>query len=251
MLTEQQRLKKINPRKRRAYKTILLAEYGAQMNEHTDFFDPWHGLLVPITLQLFIADLMEKLADYVTFVQTNTDGIMFVNKEGVSDETIKAIIDEWQERTGFTLKLGKIKQLYQKDVNNYICFEDDELVYKGEAVKNYDFSDAGYAAGSIFNSKEPSIIAQGIVNALIYNKMPEQTVEENKHNLALFQYGCKKGKYDTITYDVTYYQDMSQSTQEIQSPSRIFAWNAKDASGMVYKHGVNKKGIDFINVQRG
>lgn len=73
MYYEQLKMKKSNPLKRAAYKTILLAVFGAQINEYSDFYDPWKGPLVPVTGEVFLVDLMEKLDGLIKVVQSTID----------------------------------------------------------------------------------------------------------------------------------------------------------------------------------
>lgn len=73
MYYEQLKMKKTNPLKRAAYKTILLAVFGAQINEYSDFYDPWKGPLVPVTGEMFLIDLMEKLDGLVKVIQSTID----------------------------------------------------------------------------------------------------------------------------------------------------------------------------------
>lgn len=244
MFEQENKLKKTNPKKRKVYKTVLLSVYGGQMNEYTDFADPWKGLLVPITLQLFIVDLLEKIEDKCTFVQVNTDGISLIPKEGFTEEQIINIINSWENRTGFKLKFEHIYNVWQRDVNNYFYqTEDGELTYLGEALKNYDISDKSYSSGSIFESPHPPIVAKGIIDYLIYGIYPEETVEKFKNELRYFQFPCKKVSFDYLTYDITYLESGATTSIEIGSICRAFAWNSKEAIGKVNKHKANKTAL--------
>ena len=238
MYHEQLRLKKINPVKRAMYKTILLSVFGAMNNEHTDFYDPWKALLVTTTGELFIADLIEKLKDYCTIVQTNTDGLMVEPFDWQNEEKIVEIVDEWQKRTGFVIKREYIYDLFQRDVNCYVYKDDKgEIVVKGEAVKNYDIGDKAYATCDFFNCKEPPIVAQGIVNSLLNNILPENFVEQNKENYILFQYGCRKNTYDYLTYDLVNKNTFSASSMIIPGGiCRVFASKDNENIGMINKH---------------
>lgn len=244
MMYEQQlELKKIDPSspKRKQFKTLLLSVFGAQGHEGSPFYDPYVCKLIPITGELFLLDLLEKICDLCTIVQSNTDGIMIHPNSDEDEKEILRILDDWLKRTKFVIKPKYIYNLYQRDVNNYI-YQDEHgnIETKGE-IKNYEFSDASYASGDNFNSKEPSIIAKGLVEFLINESSPEETVEKYKTDLRLFQYACKKGGFKYLTYDTTYFPNMETSSYQIQSPSRVFALKSDNQSGMVYKHGINKK----------
>lgn len=227
---EQLKLKKTNPKKRSILKIILLSVFGATLNEHTAFYDPYHGRLITLTGQLFLVDLLEKLEGKIELVQSNTDGI--ITKPLVDEQIIIDIANEWQERTGFVLKLEKIDKLIQRDVNNYIMLKEGNITVKGEAVKNYGSSSA-YWSGS-YNAKEPSIIDNAIVEYFINDKTPEQVVEENKHNLIMFQYVAKRQSFDRLELQENT-KDNLTTIVKVQNVNRAFASNDKEVTRMLYK----------------
>lgn len=244
MYQQQLELKKTDPDspKRKQFKTLLLSVFGAQGYENSPFYDPYICKLIPITGELFLLDLLEKIYHLCTIVQSNTDGIMVYPNSDEDEKEILDILAAWLKRTGFVIKPKFIYNLFQRDVNNYIYTDDKgNVTTKGEAVKNYKFDEESYASGDNFNSKEPSIIAKGVVDFLINEVSPEETVEKYKTDLRLFQYACKKGKYDYLTYDTEYFPSHATSSYQIQTPSRAFANNSNTECGMVYKHGVNAK----------
>ena len=214
MYRQQLTMKKTNPIKREGYKTVLLSVFGAQINEHSDFYDPQQGYLVTITGQLFLCDLLEKLAPYVTIVQTNTDGIMIVPNDWDMEPYIIGMIEDWERRTKFVIKKEHIYNLWQRDVNNYVYQnEDGSIECKGEALRNWEVSDKAYSRMLLFDSTNPPIIARGVVEYLINHVPPEETVEKYKNDFRMFQYSCKRGTYDRLELNGVL----------IQSPSRAFA----------------------------
>lgn len=225
MYHEQLRLKKIDPRKRNIYKVILLAVFGAQSNRHCDFYDPYQGDLVRLTGEMFLVDLLEKLEGKADVIQSNTDGIML--KPLVSENEILDIVDEWQKRTGFVLKVEHIYDIIQRDVNNYMYKDDKgEIHVKGEAVKHWEAFENPFIKNS-YDSKEPLIISKCIVEYYMNNKTPEQIIEENKENVRLFQFICKKGSYDYLEYD------NGEKITKLQKVNRVFV--GKTGKGMIYK----------------
>lgn len=234
MYEEQLRLKKINPRKRKVYKIILLAVYGAMSNQHTDFYDPYKRSLVTITGQIFLCDLLEKLEGKVDLIQSNTDGIIAKPLPGISDDELKSIIKEWMDRTGFTLKLEKIYNITQRDVNNYMYqTENGDIHALGEAVKHYGSLDNPFLTNS-FMSKEPLIIHYCIVNYFIKHINPEDTINQYKNDLRMFQYIVKKGSFDWLELQVNKNNGEIEA-QKLQKVNRCFASNDKDNIGMIYK----------------
>ena len=250
MYHEQLRLKKIDPAKRKIYKTVCLSVFGAMNNEHTDFYDPQKALLVTSSGEMFMLDLLEKLDGLGTAFNINTDGIMFEPFDWKDEEKIRNIIQEWVDRNGFSVKTGIITDYHGRDVNCYVMHEPDGSVcFKGEATKNYDISDEAFAEGSFFNCKEPPIIAKGIVAAFLDGILPEQFVANNRNDMRLYQYTCKKNSYDYLMYKMTTLSDGSTAEYEIQSPSRCFVKKGVDTVGTVIKHRTVKGKHSFAKVQ--
>lgn len=226
--------KKTAPRKRWALKVVLLAVFGSMMNEYTDFYDPQKGLLVTITGQLFIADLLEKLEKYVKCIQSNTDGIILEPFDWNDKDKIISIVEEWEKRTGYVIKKDEIFDIHQRDVNCYMYKDINGNIHcKGEAVKDYTTSDSIFET-KVFESKEPPIFAHSIVEYFMNNKLPEETIEKYKYDLKKFQYLCKKRSFDWTEYQENF-SDGTVKVTKLQGINRAFAYNSKDVIGMIYK----------------
>jgi len=238
MYETQLELKKTNPVKREAYKVILLAVIGSMFRANSPFYDPENYLLLTALGQVFIYSLLERLQDLIDVVQVNTDGLMIVPKDWNNVEAVISIAREWEKETGFDIKIDYLYNLWQRDVNTYCCQDDKgNVICKGDAFKNYDIGDKAYASQSIFKCKEAPIIAQGIVQFLIYGITPEDYISKHKRDLRLYQYACSTGKgYDYLTYDSKNIRTMEEYTEKIQSPSRVFALKSNEIYGTVYKH---------------
>ena len=227
MYHEQLRLKKIDPVKRALYKTILLAVSGAQRNKHSKMYDPWTGALIPMVGQIFLVDLLEKLEGKVELIQSNTDGIIAKPLEGISDTELLNIVEEWQNRTGFVLKMDKIYDIYQRDVNNYIYKDESGNIHtKGEAVTYYENWQNPLTTGS-YNRQEPIILQYCLVEYLINGIKPEYTVIKYKDDLKMFQYICK-----TLSYDYLSFED-SKNKIQLQKVNRCFA---SKTEGFIYRN---------------
>ncbi|MDU7471639.1 MAG: hypothetical protein E7K92_27615, partial [Serratia marcescens] len=69
-------------------------------------------------------------------IQSNTDGLLLKLKTPDDFDKLKSICGEWEERTGLTLEYDLFKEVWQKDVNNYIMIEPDgKIKSKGAYVK--------------------------------------------------------------------------------------------------------------------
>lgn len=228
--------KKTAPYKRWALKVVLLAVFGSMMNEYTDFYDPQRGLLVTITGQIFIVDLLEKLEGLVKVVQSNTDGIIVEPYDWSKKDEVIKIVEEWENRTGFVIKKEMIYNVFQRDVNCYFYTDEsgEHVTIKGEAVKDYDRWQNLFTS-CVFNSKEPPIIAQCICDYYLYNKLPEQVINEHAHQLRMFQYICKPQSFDYLDYEKTHQDGRVEIEHLQQHVNRAFAMANDEYTGMIYK----------------
>ena len=229
MYHEQIRLKKTDPIKRAVYKTILLAVFGAQLHEGSKFYDPWNGALVPVVGQMFLIDLLEKLEGKIDLVQSNTDGIIVYPL--VSDDEVISIVNEWQERTGLSIKIDKIFNIIQRDVNNYMYRDDKGNIHtKGEAVTYYERWKNPLEANS-YMSKQPVIIDYCIVEYLMNGIKPEETIVKYATEFRMFQWILKTNTYDYLTFEA------NGKIEKLQKVNRCFA---SREPGMVYKNKKDK-----------
>lgn len=245
MYEQQLILKKTDPGKRGVYKTILLSVFGAMNNQWCRFYDPYRGDLVRLSGQMFLVDLLEKLEDKVEVVQSNTDGVIAELIDKTKKDEVLAIIDEWQHRTGFVLKVENIYDIYQRDVNCY-CYRDDkgEIHTVGEAVTQYDKWQYPFWKNA-YASKEPVIISIALVDYLMNHIPVKETLDKYMHdNLRLFQFTCRKVNYDWVEYEETNLDTNETTTVTVQGVNRAFPSNNEHVRGMLYK-----KKLDGSNIK--
>lgn len=241
MYHEQLKLKKTNPNKRWVYKVILLSVFGAMTNQYCKFYDPNRGTLVTMVGQMFLVDLLEKLDGKATIIQSNTDGIIAKALPGVDEAEMRSIIDEWQNRTGFVLKLEKVYNIYQRDVNNYTYrTEDGKIKTLGEVFKHYDAWENPFYEDS-YRAKEPIIIEHAVVDYFMYNRLPEETIEMNKRQLRMFQFICKKNTYDWIDVEKLNLSTNEMTIERLGNVCRAFAYNNPDVRWTIYKHKADSR----------
>lgn len=122
------------------YKIVLNATYGICKDKYSPAYDPRQANRVCINGQLLLLDLIEHLEaiNGMELIQSNTDGLII--KIPDTDEAFEAVDDicyEWETRCRMGLGFDYIKEIYQKDVNNYIFIQDDgKIERKGSYVKN-------------------------------------------------------------------------------------------------------------------
>lgn len=98
------------------------------------FGSKWSKLYAPnlliqttITGQLALLMLIDSLEAFgIQVVSANTDGV--VMKCPVNDvHLMDMVVEEWEEKTGFTTEATEYSALYSRDVNNYIAIKADGL----------------------------------------------------------------------------------------------------------------------------
>lgn len=128
--------------------------YGAEGDPYNPLYDPLHRKLVCVYGQIFLIDLIEKIENIVTLINSNTDGIFFkVKTEDVPE--LKRRVSEWEKRTRLGMEYDEFVKFVSKDVNNYVAIRpngsyhakgayvkelndlDYDLPIVNEAVKNY------------------------------------------------------------------------------------------------------------------
>ena len=124
-------------------KIVLNSTYGAMKDRYNPLFDPLQANRVCVYGQLLLLDLMERLEDIgAEIVQSNTDGVLCRMPEGYQggeDAFFDAVDDcaaEWESRTGLSLEFDEYREVFQKDVNNYVFVTlEGETKTKGGWVK--------------------------------------------------------------------------------------------------------------------
>ena len=165
-------LKKAGKKKEQApLKIVLNGTYGICKDKNNPLYDPKKANDICINGQLLLLDLVEHMEQIKGFelIQSNTDGLIV--KIPNTDEAFNELDDicyEWETRTKMGLGFDYIKEIYQKDVNNYVFIQDDgKIERKGSYVKELNNLDY-----------DLPIVNKSIVEYMI-NKTPiERTINE-------------------------------------------------------------------------
>lgn len=209
-----------------ALKLVVNTTYGAMLNQYNDLYDPLMGRSVCISGQLYLLELAEHLykdLPDLQIVQLNTDGIM-IEFDDSQYEQVKAIVDEWQERTGFELEEDKIIQIAQKDVNNYV-----EVQADGSVKAKGGYLVKGIAkAGAFKVNNDACIVATAIKEYFVHGTPVEKTINEC-NDIFQFQMIAKAG----AKYKESYYMVDGKPVQ-VQKVNRVYATSDK-RYGKLYK----------------
>lgn len=166
-------------------KLVLNSTYGAAKDKFNALLDPRNANLVCLFGQLFLLDLIEHLENDSEIIQSNTDGIL-IKVDPKDFEKIDDIAYEWEQRTGLSLTFDQYKEVFQKDVNNYLLVDlDNEVKAKGAYVKELNSLDYNLP-----------IINKALRNYMI-DKTPVEETILSCNNLYEFQMVTKiSSKYD-------------------------------------------------------
>lgn len=152
-------------KEREPYKRQCNICYGAEGDPFNPLYDPLHRKLVCVFGQVFLIDLLDKIEDLITLINSNTDGIFYkVKKKDIPE--LKRRIEEWQVRTGLEMDYKSFTTFYSKDVNNYLAIQTNGKVHaKGGYVK--DLHDLDY---------DLPIVNEALRNRMIFGTPIEVTI---------------------------------------------------------------------------
>ena len=206
-------LKKAGKKKEREpYKRICNITYGAEGDKFNPMYDPLHRNLVCVFGQVFIIDLLDKVEDIITLLNSNTDGIFVKLKRKDVDE-FKRRVHEWEERTRLHMSYDEFSCMYSKDVNNYVGIRPDGSYHsKGAYVKDlnpldYDLPIVNEAVKDYILKKIPVENTVFGCNELI--KFQKVVKLSNKYKWVEHEKGDSKEKFDNKCYRVFASKDQS------------------------------------------
>ena len=205
------------------YKLPLNTKYGAMGAEFNKLYDPRMRLLVCITGQMAMWDLLEKIEGHATIIQSNTDAHYYIPFSEEDEKAIDEIADDWMKRTGYTLDDDPFKAIFQKDVNNYLAVTSDGKV---------KFKGAIGLTNGLKVSK--AIVSNAFINYVVGGKDYKEFITECDE-LRQFQMITKTG----WTFDDTVVRDVYGNERKSQKVNRTFA--IKDPN----------KAVEIFKVKRG
>lgn len=213
------------------YKIVLNGTYGICKDKHSKAYDPRRANEVCINGQLLLLDLIEHLEAIEGFelIQSNTDGLII--KIPDTDEAFNAVDDvcyEWETRTRMGLGFDYIREIWQKDVNNYVFVDvEGELERKGAYVK----------ANSDLDNDLP-IINTALVDYFTKN-IPVSDTIKNCKDLQQFQ------KIYKLTSKYLYAMHNQKPLKE--KVFRVFASTSPfDTALYKVKRKTNKNGAEYL-----
>ena len=205
------------------YKLPLNTKYGAMGAEFNKLYDPRMRLLVCITGQMAMWDLLEKIENHATIIQSNTDAHYYIPFSEEDEKAIDEIANDWMKRTGYTLDDDTFREIYQANVNNYLAVTTDGKV---------KFKGAIGLTNGLKVSK--AIVSNAFINYVVAGKDYKEFINECDE-LRQFQMITKTG----YTFDDTVVRDSKGNELKAQKVNRTFA--IKDPN----------KAVEIFKVKRG
>lgn len=180
-------------KEREPYKRQCNIFYGAEGDKFNPLYDPLHRTLVCVFGQVFLIDLIDKIEDIITLINSNTDGIFFKVKKRNLEE-LKRRVSEWEQRTGLQMEYTEFTKFIAKDVNNYLAIKTDGKIHaKGGYVK--DLSDLDY---------DLPIVNEALRNYMIFGT-PVETTIHSCTDFRKFQKIVKlSAKYEWVEHEQGY-----------------------------------------------
>lgn len=217
------------------YKIILNGTYGISKDKYSIAYDPRRANEVCVNGQLLLLDLIEHLEVIEGFelIQSNTDGLII--KIPDTDEAFDQVDDichEWETRCRMSLSFDYIKEIYQKDVNNYIFIDEDGgLERKGGYLKENNELD-----------NDLPIINTALVEYMV-NKIPVERTINNCKDIVQFQKVVKlTSKYKYVKHN---------NEQKTDKVFRVFAsTNFRDGKIFKVKDKVDKHGRTYSSEEK-
>ena len=173
-----------------ALKLILNSVYGNLGSKYSLLHNPNALKSVVVYGQIALYELCKRISPFCTILNINTDGVAFIPH----DNSYIQAHQEWQDEFSLSLEEQDFDLFLQKDVNNYIAVQDQDLICKGADVNRFH-DDAD------FKNNNARILDIALVEHLVNGADIYQTLLDNVKNPHLFQYVLKSGNTYKGTFD--------------------------------------------------
>jgi len=105
-------------------KIAVNGTFGKTSNPYSSLYDPQMLANITVLGQLGLLALVAMLDGVGNVVSANTDGVTVLSKKA-NRETVRRIVEEWEQMTGLKMEFAEYRGLWQRDVNNYIALKTD------------------------------------------------------------------------------------------------------------------------------
>ena len=200
-------------------KLPLNTKFGASGAQFNGLYDPRNQFLVCATGQLIMTNMYELIKGKAQFIQSNTDAHAYIPNSEADDKAIDEALDEFANKIGLTLDKDMFREIWQKDVNNYIAVQPNGKVKVKGAIG---------LTGGMKVSK--AIVSNAFINYLVAGKDYKEFINEC-NELRQFQIITKTG----WTFDRTVARDNEGNEFNAQKVNRVFAVKDKTNAVELFK----------------
>ena len=200
-------------------KLPLNTKFGASGAQFNGLYDPRNQFLVCATGQLIMTNMYELIKGKAQFIQSNTDAHAYIPNSEADDKAIDEALDEFANKIGLTLDKDMFREIWQKDVNNYIAVQPNGKVKVKGAIG---------LTGGMKVSK--AIVSNAFINYLVAGKDYKEFINEC-NELRQLQITTKTG----WTFDRTVARDSEGNEFNAQKVNRVFAVKDKTNAVELFK----------------
>ena len=199
-------------------KIVLNSTYGVMKDKNNALYDPLQANRVCVYGQLLLLDLIEHLESRCEIIQSNTDGVLVKMPDGLNEDEwfnwVDDVAYEWEQRTHLQLEFDEYREVFQKDVNNYIVVAaDGHYKSKGAYVKELSNLDNG----------DFPIINKALTEYMVHGTPIESTI-----------YGCDELKaFQMVAKITSLYECILHGNRKLKEKCiRVFASNVSTDAGV-------------------
>jgi len=200
-------------------KLPLNTKFGATGAEFNGLYDPRNQFLVCATGQLIMTNMYELIKGKAKFIQSNTDAHAYIPNSEADDKAIDEALDAFANKIGLTLDKDMFREIWQKDVNNYIGVQPNGKVKIKGAI--------GLTGGTKVSK---AIVSNAFINYLVAGKDYKEFINEC-NEIRQFQIITKTG----WTFDKTVVRDIEGNETSAQKVNRVFAVKDKSKAVELFK----------------
>lgn len=225
------------------YKKLLNALSGAMKDKTNPAYDARNNNIMCINGQLMLLDLIEHLEVVEGFelIQSNTDGLII--KIPDTDEAFYQVDDicwEWESRCStdlcsITLGLDTIREIYQKDVNNYLWVDIDGNVERiGDYLKKLSPIDYNLA-----------ILNRALVEYMVHKTPVEKTINECEDLIEFQSIAKLSDMYDYVEHEYgPSHMEQKYNRQGKKSGKKLVYESRKRSTNKAYRVFASRDPLD-------
>jgi hypothetical protein len=207
-------------------KTTLNSTFGKTgMNKHW-LYDPLMFYRITINNQLYILSLIEQLfLNNFEVISTNTDGITTkVLKD--KEKEYYDLCEKWSKRNNFELEYNKYLIYARRDINNYICLQENNKVKeKGDFIT----TNLTKTNNTKLKGVDKKIISIALRKFFIENISIRDTILNHKN---IYDFCIAQRSDEKFTNEYHYIKDNNLSKDTLQKTIRYYI---SKTGGILYK----------------